>query len=85
MFFIKKKLADAHTKRELCRQAEIESSNANCLINRLRKLGRDHAFQLLASENREVSVDYLQRFPQLQNHPGLIIMRKKKGSRLYFL
>jgi GTP-binding protein HflX len=55
MFFIKKKLADAHTKRELYRQQRLKTKMPIVSLIGYTSSGKTTLFNLLASENKEVS------------------------------
>ena len=55
MSFIKKKLADAHTKRELYRQQRLKAKMPIVSLIGYTSSGKTTLFNLLASENKEVS------------------------------
>ena len=55
MSFIKKKIADAHTKRELYRQQRLKTKMPIVSLIGYTSSGKTTLFNLLASENKEVS------------------------------
>jgi GTP-binding protein HflX len=55
MSFIKKKLADAHTKRELYRQQRLKTKMPTVSLIGYTSSGKTTLFNLLTSENKEIS------------------------------
>ena len=74
MFFIKKKLADAHVKRQLYRQQTLKAKMPIVSLIGYTSSGKTTLFNLLNSENKGMRVVNLQHYQQLQDHLQLKII-----------
>jgi GTPase len=85
MSFIKKKLADAHTKRELYRQQRLKTQMPIVSLIGYTSSGKTTLFNLLTSENKEISSSLFTTLSTTTRAFRISNEKQEKGSSLLLI
>jgi GTP-binding protein HflX len=85
MTFIKKKLADAHTKRELYRQQRLKTQMPIVSLIGYTSSGKTTLFNLLTSENKEISSSLFTTLSTTTRAFRISNEKQEKGSSLLLI